>query len=186
MSPTGDIYQLRRFAAECSLNRARRSHWGSGRPRVPYTGMRHLRAWSEVRGIAACKRPPRRFVVAVAAAVAALAVVSHCGLSRSVPQPPSPAQSVLSSWGGELTAHPGQPHLVDGLPICTASKVLVTAALPRSAAIALISLGGGLAAFIGAALLTQLVVPAGRSPPRAFLSFRTGQDLLTRFCLSRR
>lgn len=153
---------------------------------VPYAGMGHSRVWSEVRRITAGRPPRSQFVVAVAAAVAALAIAGHCGLSRAVPQHLSPVQSVLSSRGGELTAHAGQPHLVDGLPNCKASTVLVTPALPKSANTALIALGAGLTAVIGMALLAQLVPPAGRSPPLALVTSLSGQDRLTRFCLARR
>ena len=143
--------------------------------------MGRMRVWS----VAVCDPPRRRLVVAMAAAVAILAIAGHCGLLRSVPQPP-PSQSLLTSLGGELTANAAQPHLVDGLPICKSSKALVTAALPKSAPTASIALGAGVAAIIGMALLARLVVPAGRGPPRALVTARTGQDLLTRFCLARR
>ncbi len=148
---------------------------------VPYAGMGRKRVWS----VAVCNPPRRRLVVATAAAVAVLAIAGHCGLLRSVPQSP-PSQSSLTSLGGKLTAGAAQVHLVDGLPNCKSSKVLVTAALPKSATTALIALGAGLAAIIGTALLVQLVVPAGRDPPRVLVSARTGQDLLTRLCLARR
>lgn len=143
--------------------------------------MGRMRVWS----VAVCDSPRRRFVVAVAAAVAVLAIAGHCGLLRSVAQPPA-SPSLVTSLGGELTASAAQPHLVVGLPICKSSKVLVTAALPKSATTALIALGAGVAAIIGMALLAQLVVPAGRSPPRTLVTARTGQDLLTRLCLARR
>lgn len=149
---------------------------------VPYAGMGRMRVWS----VAVCDSRRRRLVVAVAGAVAVLAIAGHCGLWRSVPQPPSASKFFVTSLGGEFTAHAAQPRLADGLPVCKLAKVLVTAALPKSAMTALIALGAGVAAIIGTALLAQLVVPAGRGPPGALGTARTGQDLLTRLCLARR
>lgn len=142
--------------------------------------MGRMRVWSAVR------LPRRRLVVAVAGVVAVLAIAGHCGLLRSVPQSSSSSKFLVTSLSGDLTAQAAQPHLVDGLPVCKLAKVLVTAAVPKSAITALIALGAGVAAIIGAALFAQLVVPAGRGPPRALVTARTGQDLLTRLCLARR
>ncbi|WP_232009980.1 hypothetical protein [Mycobacterium intracellulare] len=58
--------------------------------------------------------------------------------------------------------------------------------LPNSPSTALAALGLVVAVVAIAALLAQHVVLAGRGPPRGFPAALTGQDLLTRFCLSRR
>lgn len=149
--------------------------------------MGHIRLWSDVRRIPSCRPSRMRLAVVLAAAVAGLAIVGHCGLVRTASSPSSPSQPSLStSLPSALTAKSEQPQLDQGLPICKASKVFAIGALPKSATIALILLGVVLAGLIGKGWLAQLVVPAGRGPPRAPTTSLTGQDLLTRFCLARR
>lgn len=91
-----------------------------------------------------------------------------------------------TSLTNALAAKSDQPQLGQGLPICKGSKVFAIAALPKSAVTALIVLGVVVAGLIGSGWLAQLVVPAGRGPPRAPAASLTGQDLLTLFCLARR
>jgi lipoprotein LpqS len=77
--------------------------------------------------------------------------------------------------------HPDLAHLADGSLICSLHKAPVSAVLPQSPKITLVALGVVASGLAVAGLLGLLVVSAGRGPPAT-----TGQDLLTRFCLSRR
>ncbi|AYE99459.1 hypothetical protein C0J29_31425 (plasmid) [Mycobacterium paragordonae] len=79
-----------------------------------------------------------------------------------------------------------QPQLAQERPICKASKVFAIDAIPAAVMTALVVLGLGLAALAGMGWLTQLVAPAGRSPPHPRVAILSGRDLLTRFCLARR
>ena len=147
--------------------------------------MGHIR-WSDVRGVAGCRPPRLRLAVVVAAAVAGLAIMGHCASVRTLSAASDPLQlSSSTSLPSAVTATASQPRLVQGLPICKATKLLAIAALPKSAN-ALTALGVVLTGLAGMGWRTQLLALAGRGPPGAPAIPLTGQDLLTRFCLARR
>ncbi len=130
---------------------------------------------------------------AVAVAVVAAAVVmwtlvfgGHVEL-RSESSAPHPAHTFVTSLGGgEYTINVDHPHLVDGDSLGAHPEAFAAAVLPNSSSTALAALGFVVAVVAVAALLAHRVVLAGRGPPRGLAPALTGQDLLTRFCLSRR
>uniref|UniRef100_UPI000C1F03DB lipoprotein LpqS n=1 Tax=Klebsiella pneumoniae TaxID=573 RepID=UPI000C1F03DB len=95
-----------------------------------------------------------------------------------------PNHPLTTSVGSEFVINTDHGHLVENsMPPCP--ERLATAVLPRSATPVL--LPDVVAAAPGmTAALTDPVAPAARGPPAAQGSVRTGQDLLTRFCLARR
>ncbi|KAA1249345.1 hypothetical protein F0Q45_15630 [Mycobacterium simiae] len=148
--------------------------------------MGHNRMWSDARR-AASRRPPRViFALGVAAAVAALAAVGHCAPQRALSPPPHALAPVLSSIAEGATSAAVQPQLVNGLPLCKWSTVFATAASPQSAVGGFVALGVVLAAAAATGSRAQGVAAGGRGPPHGVFSSLTGQDLLTRFCTSRR
>lgn len=122
----------------------------------------------------------------MAAAVAWMAVIGHCIPLRSASQPLQVAKPLLSLVSSPVAGAAGQQLLLDGKPMCKASKPLATVALPKSSATALLLLDAVLAGAAARDWLTKLVVPAGRGPPGGPAAPVTGQDILTRFCLARR
>nr|VTP04380.1 hypothetical protein BIN_B_05507 [Mycobacterium riyadhense] len=164
-----------------------RCHWEKAPRGVPSPGMGHIRLWSDVRRVLAGRPPRLPSAVVVAAAVAILAIVGHCGAARTLSAPSNPPRPVLStSLPAALTFTADQPQLVQGLAICQSSKLFAIAGLPTPAGTALMVIGVGLAVVVGNGWLAQLLVFAGRGPPRAPATALTGQDLLRRICLARR
>lgn len=160
-----------------------------GRPLrgVPSVGMRTVRLSSDDRGVGACGPPRLCFAVLVAAAVAALAIVGHCVPAPAAASAFSPQQQPsIASLPVAVHASADQPQLAQERANCKASKVFAIDAIPKVAVPALVLLGVALAALAARGWLTQLVAPAGRSPPHARVAILSGQDLLTRICLARR
>lgn len=155
--------------------------------RVPSVGMRSIRLWSDDRRVETSRAARFRFAVVVAAAVATLAIIGHCVPVRAAASPSSPPQQLsVASLPLAVHASADQPQLAQERPICKASKVFAIDAIPAAVMNALVVLGLGLAALAGMGWLTQLVAPAGRSPPHPRVATLSGRDLLTRFCLARR
>ncbi|WP_186273488.1 hypothetical protein [Mycobacterium kubicae] len=132
--------------------------------------------------------PRLRVVVAVMAAVWLagwlLVIGAHHATGHS-DSPVQPAQVSLMSSHGGFAATMDLPHFDKGSS--AHPERLMTAVMPRSATAldALVVLGVVAAVAVGG-WLAGLGVPAGRGPPRGPAVFLTGQDVLTRFCLSRR
>ncbi|WP_205874419.1 putative copper homeostasis (lipo)protein LpqS [Mycobacterium camsae] len=145
-----------------------------------------VREWSDVRRIGAYQPARLLFFAVVAAAVALLAVIGHCVPLRSGAQPPHSAAPLLSSVGTKAAGPAHQPLLLGGKSICKASKLLATAALPRSPSTPLLLLGGVLAGLFVRNRQAKLLAPAGRGPPGALAAHGSGRALLTLFCLARR
>lgn len=126
----------------------------------------------------------RSAIVAVALGVTVAAVAAACWLPQLRRHVAHPNHPLTTSVGSEFVINTDHGHLVDNsMPPCP--ERLATAVLPRSATPVL--LPDVVAAAPGmTAALTDPVAPAARGPPAAQGSVRTGQDLLTRFCLARR
>jgi hypothetical protein len=125
-----------------------------------------------------------RLSIGVAAAVAVVAVVGHCGSNLSGPRASHIPHALLSSLPSELTVDAEHAHPVDGSSaVCHES--VTTAVLPRSGT-ASVALGAVMAVVATRGWFAQPPVVAERGPPRALGTALTGQDLLTRFCRARR
>lgn len=148
--------------------------------------MGRVRTWSDARRVGFGQHAHLLLLAVTAAAVVWMAVIGHCVPSRSGLQPLQMAKPLLSSVSSPVAAAARQQLLLDGKPICKASKPLATAALPKSPATALLLLGTVLAGVAARDWLTKLVVAAGRGPPGAPAAPITGQDISTRLCLARR
>jgi hypothetical protein len=133
---------------------------------------------------AAPRRPGLRLFIGVAATVAVVAAVGHCGPDLFGPRASHAPHGLLSSPGGESTVGAEHAHLVDGSSTACHESV-AAAVLPRSGT-ASVALGAVMAAVAITGRLAQPPVVAGRGPPRALGAALTGRDLLTRFCLARR
>lgn len=135
-------------------------------------------------------RPPRpQVVIGIATIALALAmlfgVVAVCGLLRPGHPGPHSPRSSLTSLDSQLTVSVDQPYVDNGRwKACR--KAFAEAMLPQPPVTALAAFGMVAAVVAVAGWRTPRVVPAGRDPPRGLAPFRTGQDLLTRFCLARR
>ncbi|CCK62974.1 Conserved lipoprotein of unknown function LpqS [Mycobacterium canettii CIPT 140070017] len=126
----------------------------------------------------------RSAIVAVALGVLVAAVVAQCWFPQLHRHLAHRNHPLATSVGSEFVINTDHGHLVDNsTPPCP--ERLATAVLPRSDTP--VFLPDVVAAAPGmTAALTDPVAPAARGPPAAQGSVRTGQDLLTRFCLARR
>jgi len=149
--------------------------------------MGYLRRWTraDVRRVAARSRPRLRFLVAAVAAVGMLAIAAHSDVLGPVSHSVQPAHAVASSLGGEFAIPVGHPH-VDNGPSDAHHEAFPAAMLTKSSLTNLVALGLVAALVIIAGSLAAGVVPVGRGPPGGPAGARTGQELLTRLCLSRR
>lgn len=147
-------------------------------------GRRPIGSGSDTRRLASGIGPRWRSVIAVATVAFLVAMVGHSAMLHSETHAPHPPHALLSSLGGEFAVNVGHAHLSDGSST-DCHNVFATAVLPRSAT-TLAELGVVASAGAITAVLANLVVPAGRSPPKVLPIALTGQDLLTRFCLARR
>lgn len=134
--------------------------------------------------------PPWRAVLTaatIAAAVAmwVLAIAGHSTL-RSESLASHAPQASTTPLGNVFVINVDHPHLIGGGSSGSHHEAFAATVLPNSPSTALAALGLVVAVVAIAALLAQHVVLAGRGPPRGFPAALTGQDLLTRFCLSRR
>ena len=138
----------------------------------------------DARHAAVRTRPGVALFIGLAAAVAVVAVVGHCGPNLSGP-PSSHTPHALLSWlGGEFTVNAEHAHLVDRSSTACHESV-TTAVIPRSGT-ASVARGAVMAVVAITGWFAQPPVVAGRGPPRALGTALTGQDLLTRFCRARR
>jgi hypothetical protein len=138
----------------------------------------------DARHAPAPRRPRLRLFIGVAAAVAVVAVVGHCEPNLSELRASHTPHPSLSSLGSEFTVNAEYSHLVDGSSMACPESV-TTAVLPRSATVS-VGHGAVLAVLAITGWHAQPAVLAGRGPPGALGTARTGQDLLRRFCLARR
>ncbi|WP_264916314.1 hypothetical protein [Mycobacterium kiyosense] len=119
------------------------------------------------------------------AAAWVLAIAAHSDVLRPVSQTFHPAHALVSSLGGEFATNIDHPHLGNGSSAAH-HEAFVSVVLPNSTFTALAARGVAVPAVAGVGVLRQQVMLAGRGPPRGFAAALAGQDLLTRFCLSRR
>ncbi|WP_244892460.1 hypothetical protein [Mycobacterium asiaticum] len=129
-----------------------------------------------------------RFFTATAAVLTAFAtwvlVMGHAE-ARPEPRPTHPAHVLVSSLGGEFTVTADHAHV--GNPSSAAHhEAFAVAVLPNTPAPSVAALAVVVAAVAAVGFFGQQVRLSGRSPPRGLAAVLTGQDLLTRFCLSRR
>lgn len=132
----------------------------------------------------ACGRSRLRSFIAIAAVVGVLAILGHSALLRSEAHAAHSSEPFLTSLSSAVDVNVDHAHLVDGWSTAH-PEVFANAVLPRSIS-GLASLGAVVAAVALTGWFVRLLVLAGRSPPRGLAADMTGQDLLTRFCLSRR
>ncbi|KZS60513.1 putative copper homeostasis (lipo)protein LpqS [Mycobacterium ostraviense] len=130
-----------------------------------------------------CRWPRLRSLIAIAAAVGALVILGHSALMHSHAHPAHPPHPLLTSVGSEFAVNVDHPHLVDGWS-SPCHQLFATPVLLRSAN-DLIALGAVVTATALMDSLAQRAVPTVRGPPWAPATL-TGQDLLTRFCVTRR
>lgn len=147
------------------------------------------RAQANVQYVPACARPQWRSVAAVAAVASAVVmwvlVIGGHSEPRSESPASHPAHALVSSLDGEFAINIDHPHLSNGSSSAH-HEAFVSAVLPNSPSTALAALGLVVAAVAAVGLLCRQVMLAGRGPPHGLPAAVTGQDLLTRFCLSRR
>ncbi|WP_338341721.1 hypothetical protein [Mycobacterium intracellulare] len=141
--------------------------------------------------VAAVGRPRWRFVAAMGAIAAAVAVWvlvfgGHSHLRSQLPAS-LPAHTMVSSLGSEFTVTADHLHLFNASPPAVHHyEAFVAGVLADGPGAAVAALGVVAAAVAVVSLLWQQAMVAGRGPPRGLPAALTGQDLLTRFCLSRR
>ncbi|WP_075512994.1 putative copper homeostasis (lipo)protein LpqS [Mycobacterium ostraviense] len=114
-----------------------------------------------------------------------LALAGHVDILRPVSPPFHPPHPLVSSLGVESVIDIDHPHLDNG-SLSAHHEAFTEVVVPNSPSTAIAALGFAAAMVVVTGLLAPLVVPAGRGPPGGFAAALTGQDLLTRFCLSRR
>ncbi|WP_241010710.1 putative copper homeostasis (lipo)protein LpqS [Mycobacterium camsae] len=128
---------------------------------------------------------PRWRSPAAAVLVALLVLlVGHSAMLHPESHAPHPPHALLSSLGGEVSMVIDHAHLLDGSSTDCHNE-LATAVLPRSST-TLVPLGVAAAVVAITTMPASLVPPAGRGPPSTFASAPVGQDISTRFCVSRR
>lgn len=162
------------------------TRWEQLRHAVPCWGMGPVRTWSDVRRVGAYKPAQLLFFAVVAAAVALLAVIGHCVPLRSPSQSSHFAAPLLLSASPQAADTTHHALFVDGKSSCKSSKLLATAALPKSPHASWMLLGVVLVGLLVKDRPAKLLGPAGRGPPGSPAAVGSGRDLLTLFCLARR
>lgn len=141
-----------------------------------------------VNGIGRLRRHPMLGLAAVVWLVGWLLILgAHSTMASAQAMPAPHAAHVLPmSVGDEFTLNVDHPHADKGYPSAHPER-FATAVLPRSApgAEALVGLGV-LAAVALIGWRSEREAASGRGPPRGLGPYLSGQDRLTRFCLSRR
>lgn len=121
--------------------------------------------------------------IAIVLVVVVAAVAAQCWLPQLDRQPAHPSHPLSTAVGSEFAVNIGHAHLTDdSAPPCPplhAGAVMPQSDTPAFAA-AVVVVANGVAGVLIAAVVT-----AGRGPPTLPVDVRAGQDLLTRFCLSR-
>lgn len=130
--------------------------------------------------------PRRRLIVGtgIAAAVVWALAFGLCGLHQAESYGAHAPDSVLASTGQRLVVHGEDASLGDGAPHGCPQQVAT--AVPVRSATELAVLGVVVAVVAVTGWMAPLIFSAGRGPPVTPGIALTGQDLLTRFCLSRR
>lgn len=123
--------------------------------------------------------------VAVAVAMWVLVFGGHSVLRSQVPAS-HPAHALVASLGSQFAVNVDHPHVSKGSPTVEHHEAFAVGVLPNGPAAAVAALGVVVAVAAGASLVWQQNMLAGRGPPRGLRAALTGQDLLMRFCLSRR
>lgn len=130
-------------------------------------------------------QPRWRPVIAVALAVSLLALVGHAAMLHSeTHRSHHHSHALLSEVGGAFAVNVNHAHLFNG-SLTECHDVLASAVLPRTGA-TLVDLGVAVAMVAIIASLASRVAASVRGPPEFPPAALAGQDLLRRFCLSRR
>ncbi|WP_459561278.1 putative copper homeostasis (lipo)protein LpqS [Mycobacterium kiyosense] len=129
------------------------------------------------------RQPSARSVIAIAALLWLLSG-SLGELQRSVTAAPDTAHTAASSLGQAVAVNADHTHADHGSS--TAWPELFATSLDPRWVTTLVALGTLALVAIVAALFADRVLAPGRGPPCGITTARSGQDLLTRFCLSRR
>lgn len=132
----------------------------------------------------AFRLPRWRSLIAVATAAFLVALVGHSSLLDSETHASHQPHPLVATLGGEFAVNVDHAHSFAG-SLTQCHDVFATAVCPRSAT-TLVALGAVAAGIAVTAALANLVVAAGRGPPKVLPTARTGQDLLTQFCVARR
>lgn len=129
------------------------------------------------------KQPSARSVIAIAALLWLLG--GGLGeLQRSVTAAPDTAHTAAASLGQAVAVN--ADHTRADYGSSTAWPTLFATSVDPLWMTTLVALGTLTLVAIVAALFADRVLAPGRSPPCGITPARSGQDLLTRFCLSRR
>jgi hypothetical protein len=123
-------------------------------------------------------------IAAMAVTVWILAIASHCGLLRPESVAAQSFQPAQTSLNDRFAASIGAPQLDDGSTAC--HYAFANAVLPKSTSAPSTAVGVGVAVAAVVGSESQRALRCGRSPPYGPAESLTGQDLLTRLCLSRR
>jgi len=115
-----------------------------------------------------------------------LAIAAHSDVLQPVSHSAHPAHTVASALGAEFTIPVGHPHVDNDLAEAHHEAFPLAMLTKSSFAPALVVLGLVAALVVIGGSLAAGVVPAGRGPPGGLAGARTGRELLTRFCISRR
>lgn len=133
------------------------------------------------------QRPWWRFSAALAAVVTAVAVwilvLGHAEV-RHEPATSHPAHALVSSLGGEFRISGNHAHIEN--PSAAHHEAFMTGVLPNAPVSAVAALWVVVVAVVAVGLFGRHLISGGRGPPRGLAAVLTGQDLLTRFCSSRR
>lgn len=129
-------------------------------------------------------RPRLCAAVALLAAVWMFAIAAEAALPRADAAMPHHPHAFATSHDNAAIVQSDHPHL--GTTSVPAPPEMVTAVLPPRAGTALATVALIAALIAGAALFVHLFVPTVRGPPRALAALLTGQQVVTRFCISRR
>lgn len=130
------------------------------------------------------RRSRWRVVLAAALVMFLLALIDHAAMLHSETHRSHHSQAALSAAGDAFTAHADHTYLLHG-SLTECHDALAAVALPRAAA-TLMELGVAVAVAVITAVQASLTAPFVRGPPKVPRAALAGQDLLTRFCLTRR
>jgi amino acid transporter len=131
-------------------------------------------------------RPRTRLlsVVALIVTFSVVAIAAEWGLPWSDTPTAHPPHALAAAPGSEFAVFADHEHIRDG-STPTAPDTFTAAVLPRLTPV-LVALALIAAVVVLAGSCGRAILAAGRGPPRALATVLTGQQILARFCISRR